>query len=313
MWAGLPALTLLVFSLAACRTTTFVAEPGDQPGPLPELLARAVDTNQFADLPPLQPGIGSFDAESGCRVNFETYSRVELEDAEAMVVLGHGFLRDLETVRGWAMHFAEFGIPTAVVSFCDSSIFNGRHDRNAVVMQQVARIVAGPDYPVVYAGFSAGGLSAMLAAATDPRAAGYLGLDPVDSGGLAEQIDVLPVPSLILYGEPDRCNAQNNMLQSVPFSQRLIELQVPFAGHCDFENPYAPDCTRLCATAQDPAVSAEARQTILAIATAWVSVLARSDPEPALIFTSSNLERLLLLRRVRNPRAGEAAAQTGAQ
>ncbi len=295
-----------VLLLAACRTTTFVAAPEDLPGPLPELLARAADTSQFEGLPPLEPGIGSFDAESGCRVQFESYSRVPLEDADAMVVLAHGFLRDLSRMRGWAQHFANFGVPTAVVSFCDSSIFAGRHDRNAVVMQQVAEIVAGPDYPVIYAGFSAGGLSAMLAAATDPRAAGYLGLDPVDSSDLAASIDVLPVPSLLLYGEPDRCNAQNNMLEAAPFAQRRLDLQIPFAGHCDFENPYDPDCTRLCATAEDPEVAAEARRTILALATAWISVLGRSDPEPALIFTSSNLDRLRLLRRVRAPLAADA-------
>ncbi len=37
----------------------------------------------------------------------------------------------------------------------------------------------------VYAGFSAGGLAAYLAAGQDASADGYLGLDSVDSGDLA--------------------------------------------------------------------------------------------------------------------------------
>lgn len=53
------------------------------------------------------------------------------------VLLGHGFLRDLRSMRGWAEHWASHGVRTAVVGFCNSTPFDGRHDRNALDLRAV--------------------------------------------------------------------------------------------------------------------------------------------------------------------------------
>jgi hypothetical protein len=89
---------------------------------------------------------------------------------------------------------------------------------------------------VLYAGFSAGGLAAYLAAGSDPRASAYLGLDAVDSGGLALARNAdFRVPALFLMGEPSSCNAKNN-------------------GH--FLDPYDPRTESVCGKVLPPEAAA---------------------------------------------------------
>ena len=193
-------------------------------------------------------------------------------------MLGHGFTRSLTTMRGWARAWSDRGLRTVVVGFCNSSIFNGRHDRNAADLVAVARHVEPDDAPVVYAGFSAGALSALLAADSDPRAIAYLGLDPVDSGDQAAAVGRLRMPALFIYGAPSRCNAQNNMIPVMPEADVRIALRVPFASHCDFELPYDSACERICGGVEPEETAGEVRATIRALATAWVTAQIGSEP-----------------------------------
>jgi hypothetical protein len=115
-------------------------------------------------------------------------------------------------MRGWAAHLSSHGVATAVVSLCNSTPFAGRHDRNAVDLRALADLLQPADGRVLYAGFSAGGLAALLAAADDPRTVAYLGLDAVDSGGLAARSTGLAAPALFLLAEAGACNAEGNMV-----------------------------------------------------------------------------------------------------
>jgi len=171
-----------------------------------------------------------------------------------MVFLAHGFMRDLETMRGWAEHLASHGIPVTVPSLCNSTLLAGRHDRNADDLVAMAdELQAGS---TIYAGFSAGGLAALLAAAADPRAAAYVGLDPVDSGALARGAAVA-VPATMFIAEPARCNAYNNIIDPLPDDHPFEIIPIPHARHCDFENPHDSRCERVCGSVQ-PAEFAEA-------------------------------------------------------
>jgi len=259
--------------LAACTPATVTRVTGD-PGLPPSDPALAA-AGRFATL----VESGSLRSAFGCTVGFELH-RPEGPTGDVTVVLAHGFLRSLASMRGWAAHFATHGVPTAVASLCNSTPFDGRHARNAADLRAVADAVRPSGGGVLYAGFSAGGLAALLAAADDPSAVALLGLDAVDSGGRGRPGDGVPglaagatglaVPALFLAAEPSSCNADGNML---PIAGRIASatvVRIPNATHCDFEAPYTPACERLCGRVDPPEAAEAIRATIRALATAWV-------------------------------------------
>ena len=144
----------------------------------------------------------------------------------------------------------------------------------------------------------------MLAAAADPRSVAYLGLDAVDSGELASTVAGLP-RALFLFGEPSPCNADGNMvgtagalLQYSGASPAPVLLRIPFATHCDFENPYDDACERLCGTVEPPQTAEEIRTTVRAVATAWLVEIAAAPAEPGEAIEQSVIGRLEAAQRV---------------
>jgi pimeloyl-ACP methyl ester carboxylesterase len=101
--------------------------------------------------------------------------------------------------------------------------------------------------PTVYAGFSAGGLAALIAATKDASASGVVALDLVEDGGLgARAARELDKPLIGLMGEPSACNADGNGM-SVLAAARSSEVErVRGAGHCDFESPTSRFCELVC-------------------------------------------------------------------
>jgi pimeloyl-ACP methyl ester carboxylesterase len=130
--------------------------------------------------------IGQINGMHGCIVKYERY-HPEKPYTEAVILLAHGFKRKLSSMRGWAKHWSEMGIPVVIPSLCRSSWFKGRHSQNADDLRALREQLKIDE--VIYAGFSAGGLAAYLAALEDPATLAYLGLDPVDSAklGLADE------------------------------------------------------------------------------------------------------------------------------
>jgi pimeloyl-ACP methyl ester carboxylesterase len=212
---------------------------------------------------------GSLRSSFGCEIRYELHQPSDGAGG-VTVVLAHGFLRDLRTMRGWATHLASHGVATAVVSFCNSTLFAGRHDRNAVDLRALADLLQPADGAVLYAGFSAGGLAALLAAMDDPRTVAYLGLDAVDSGGLASRATRLTAPALFLLAEAGACNAEANV---VPVAEAIAAariVRIPDATHCHFEDPYATLCERICGRTEPREAADAIRATIRSLATAWV-------------------------------------------
>ncbi len=264
---------LLVALLTSCAPTTITRVAGN-PGlpPSDPALATAGPFTTTVESASLRSAFG-------CTVVYELH-RPSVAAGSVTVVLAHGFLRSLASMRGWAEHLASHGVPTAVVGFCNSTPFDGRHDRNAADLRAVADAVRAPGGGVLYAGFSAGGLAALLAASDDAGAVTLLGLDAVDSGrggrpggggqGLAAGATGLAIPALFLAAEPSSCNADGNLL---PVAERIASatiVRVPNATHCHFEDPYAPLCERLCGRVEPPEAADAIRATIRALATAWV-------------------------------------------
>ncbi len=187
---------------------------------------------------------GSLRSSSGCRFGYSVYRHAG-DERPADVVLAHGFLRDKEHMDGLARALAESGIPTVALDLCNMKPWDGAHRRNAEDMRAVARRLAGP--APVYAGFSAGGLAALLAARADPAARGVLTLDLVDLDGLGEQAARgYKGPIIGLVGEASGCNAGNNGLPVFAAAPQAELVRVEGATHCDFESPSDGLCRLAC-------------------------------------------------------------------
>jgi pimeloyl-ACP methyl ester carboxylesterase len=216
--------------------------------------------------PPPEPG--GLDSVHGCRLVYERYPPAAGSQRGLEVLLAHGFRRDLERMRGWALHWQSLGIATTVMTLCNSTWFNGRHARNA---DDLLALAAALDIErPVYAGFSAGGLVAYLAAARDPRALAYLGLDAVDSGRLALEVGAPPgIPTLFITAGPSACNARGNFAEVIARHDPGASWPVRGASHCDFEWPSDKRCRWVCGSG-----TAESRQAIQEAASDWLLELA---------------------------------------
>ncbi|MFU8887739.1 MAG: hypothetical protein ACNA8N_03950, partial [Trueperaceae bacterium] len=130
-WLGPAVLVVVLTACAPAAVTRVTGNPG-----LPPSDPALATVGPFVAM--VEPG--SLRSAFGCTVDVELH-RPDDGAGDVTVVLAHGFLRDLASMRGWAEHLASHGVPTAVVSFCNSSPFAGRHDRNAADLRAVADAV----------------------------------------------------------------------------------------------------------------------------------------------------------------------------
>ncbi|MCX2980531.1 alpha/beta hydrolase [Halieaceae bacterium IMCC14734] len=219
----------------------------------------------YADSEPTDPEVGALRSQHGCELKYEYYQPRSLVPL-ATLILAHGFMRDLSSQRGWAQQWLDYNIATVVVSFCNSTVFNGHHQRNADDLITVREHLSIES--TVYAGFSAGGLASYLAALRDEAAIGYLGLDSVDSGKLAiNEPAELDVPALFMLAPASSCNARNNIMPTIERHGYAIEVY-PNARHCHFESPFDPRCGWICGKSKADVVAVQTQ--IFDSATAWI-------------------------------------------
>ena len=206
---------------------------------------------------------GAVDSATGCALHYRLY-RPATARTEDLVVLGHGFLRSQERMVDLAQTLAEEGIPTVTLDFCNARFWDGRHVRNGLDMIRVADALDAKQ--VVYAGFSAGGLAALIAGRNDSRTLGVVALDLVDAGRLGEGMAAgLDRPLIGLVGDPSPCNAENKGLAVFSATDRAAVERVTGAEHCDFESPTDWLCRLVCK--RDASDAASPRRDIIAAAT----------------------------------------------
>jgi hypothetical protein len=166
-----------------------------------------------------------------------------------------------------AAAIAADGLPVATLSYCNMRPWRGRHVQNGRDMIALAQTLEARR--VVYAGFSAGALAALIAGRNDPRAVGIVALDLVDAEGLGHRAARgLDKPLVGLAGEPTNCNADGNGRRTYAASDRAVVRRIEGAGHCDFESPSDRLCELVCEDPDAPAPSR--RHEIIAAATAAV-------------------------------------------
>jgi hypothetical protein len=250
-----PSVVVMVGAIAVL--SLLVLEGCEGTGPLrPDTLPG--EAGQVA----LAPVSGRLQAASGCDYDYTVY-RSGPGDRPADVVLAHGFLRDSDRMADLARALAGAGLTTVTLDLCNMRPWDGGHRDNALEMRRVAERLAMPR--PIYAGFSAGGLAALLAAADDPDTAGVLALDLVDQAGMGRQAAArLSRPVIGLFGDASSCNANLNGLDAVNGAPLGEVVRIGGATHCDFESPTDGLCRLVCEPeGRSPDAAAERRAVII--------------------------------------------------
>lgn len=231
-WRIAAALTVLgvVGALSGCSAMGRHDAGGTLPSPMPH---RSISIER-----------GSIQSVAGCRLD-TTRFQPQSPRTQVPVVLAHGFLRDQRRMEGLAVALADQGIPTVTLNFCNGRPWDGSHIQNGLDMIEVARHLGASS--VIYAGFSAGGLAALVAGRLDPKTRGVLVLDLVDSGGIGVGMArALDQPLIGLAGAPAACNAHNNGRAVFATAAKPLLISIAGASHCDFESPTDWLCESVC-------------------------------------------------------------------
>jgi len=207
-------------------------------------------------------------SSTGCDVGY-TYFRPSVGSQEAMVILGHGFMRSKKRMERLAQHLASWGLSVVNVEFCNSKFWAGNHDRNGADMVAVSQKISAGKF--IYVGFSAGGLAAMVAANMDSNTLAFFGLDMVDNKGLGKKIAPnMTVPFYGLIAAPSACNANNNGLESYALSPLSKVIKVEDTSHCHFEFPVDGKCSFVCGKGENRFSREMIQQTIVGLTTAFL-------------------------------------------
>ncbi|MEY3273112.1 MAG: hypothetical protein RLZZ341_2013 [Pseudomonadota bacterium] len=195
-------------------------------------------------------------------------------------ILSHGFTRSRRSLAGHAQALAEAGVWVVAPDLPCTFDFrcNGRALAALVAQLRAGGTLGPPVERVMLVGFSAGGLSSLLAAEA-PGVVGYVGLDPFDRAMPGEPAHLglaaartLRTEALLLRAPPSRCNAE---AVAAPWATALPRLWrdelIAGASHCDFESPSDWMCRLACGDT-DPARQQRVRQALLDAAARWLPV-----------------------------------------
>jgi hypothetical protein len=145
-------------------------------------------------------------------------------------------------MSGWGQHLAEEGFVAVVPDLPTRS----DHARNGRFISDLQAYFSDGEYwkkridptRVGLLGFSAGGLSSLLAAADSPSVAIWVGLDPVDRDGMgAKAAPTVQARTVVFTAETSACNAHGNARDIIATLSRPQHFSVPGAVHLDAEWP----------------------------------------------------------------------------
>jgi dienelactone hydrolase len=213
---------------------------------------------------------------NGTSVEVDVYKPIGPQKGAA--ILTHGFTRSRTTMGEHAQALAARGVlaitPDMPCTFdfrCNASAIT-----EMVSLLRNTTTFGSSNQRVMLVGFSAGGLSSLLAADT-PGVVGFVGLDPFDrvlpneterAGMTASR--KLTTEALLLRAPASSCNAK---AVAAPWGTELKALWrdelIAGASHCDFEAPTDWKCRLACGDT-DPARQLQVRNGILDAAARWL-------------------------------------------
>lgn len=182
------------------------------------------------------------------------------------VILAHGFQGNRASMVGWADHWASWGVVVVTPNLCHATIVDADHAQNGEDLVALADHLGGG--AIAFAGYSAGGLAAVLATAARPTTPVLLGLDMVDSDGLGAAVAAsIGVPALDLTAETAMCNSSSNGVPVFGAMNDHAIMRLVEADHCDFQSPGDGFCG-LCASPNDVVDPETVAATIRGMSTA---------------------------------------------
>ena len=179
---------------------------------------------------------------TGKAVPVDFYLPADVKSAP-VVVVAHGFTRSRLNMAGWGGLLASNGF---IVAIPDLPTLADR-DQNGRAIVELLEVMnregltaqPKPTGGAALIGFSMGGLSTLLAAASNGNVRCWIGLDPVESGRRGAQAAAsLAIPCAVLRAEPAAWNLRGNvrrLTQALPGP--FLTLCVRGATHSDPEAP----------------------------------------------------------------------------
>ena len=213
---------------------------------------------------------------NGQTIEVDVYKPIGPQKGAA--ILTHGFTRSRTTMGEHAQALAARGVlaitPDMPCTFdfrCNASAIT-----EMVSLLRNTTTFGSTNQRVMLVGFSAGGLSSLLAADT-PGVVGFVGLDPFDRvlSNETERAGItasrkLTTEALLLRAPASRCNAN---AVAAPWGTELKVLWrdelIAGASHCDFEAPSDWKCRLACGDT-DPARQSLVRHGLLDAAARWL-------------------------------------------
>lgn len=193
-------------------------------------------------------------------------------------IVSHGFTRSRTTMSEHAQALAAIGLLVLTPDMPCTFDFrcNARSIAQLVNLLRDGGNFGGAVDRVMLVGFSAGGLSSLLAAST-PGVVGFVGLDPFDRimPGEKQYLGAdaakrLSTEALLIRAPASKCNAQSVAAAwKTELKALLTDNLIPGASHCDFEAPTDWICKLACGETE---VSRQSivRQGILDAASRWM-------------------------------------------
>ena len=213
---------------------------------------------------------------NGTSIDVDVYKPIG--PLKGAAILTHGFTRSRTTMGEHAQALAARGVlaitPDMPCTFdfrCNAAAIAG-----LVNLLRNTDTFGGSSPRIMLVGFSAGGLSSLLAADT-PGVVGFVGLDPFDRvlSNETERAGItasrrLTTEALILRAPASSCNAK---AVAAPWGSEMKALWrdelIAGASHCDFEAPSDWKCRWACGDT-DPARQLQVRNGILDAAAKWL-------------------------------------------
>ncbi len=213
---------------------------------------------------------------NGTSIEVDVYKPIGPQKGAA--ILTHGFTRSRTTMGEHAQALAVRGVlaitPDMPCTFdfrCNASAIAG-----LVNLLRNTDTFSSSSQRVMLVGFSAGGLSSLLAADT-PGVVGFVGLDSFDRvlSNETERAGItasrrLTTEALLLRAPASSCNAK---AVAAPWGSEMKTIWrdelIASASHCDFEAPSDWKCRLACGDT-DPARQLQVRRGILEAAARWL-------------------------------------------
>lgn len=158
-----------------------------------------------------------------------------------VVIVVHGFSRSKNNMSGWGNFLASHGYFVVVPNLP----FWTNHNKNAEFISELINyIYSNSDYTSIInndlalVGFSAGGLTTLIATSENTRVKLWIGLDPVDVGNLGTQASKnVNCPTYIIAAPASACNANNNYKDFLTNLKDNTLVKIDGAVHVDAESP----------------------------------------------------------------------------